>query len=154
MRSMVQSVSSQIHHIVKQSEESAKGEEDIVKTSRDVIQEAIAQHKFTTYTLSEADNILAKMSSQIRTEVGQAVVHFQFQDRLSQIMEHVETQMQLLLDEIQNGTVNNELELGDFLTTYTEHYTTEEEVAIFSSITGRAVSAPASGSSSSDVDLF
>jgi hypothetical protein len=104
--------------------------------------------------LSEADNILAKMSSQIRTEVGQAVVHFQFQDRLSQIMEHVETQMQLLLDEIQNGTVNNELELGDFLTTYTEHYTTEEEVAIFSSITGRAVSAPASGSSSSDVDLF
>jgi methyl-accepting chemotaxis protein len=154
MRTMVQSVSSQIHHIVKQSEESAKGEEDIVKTSRDVIQEAIAQHKFTTYTLSEADNILAKVSSQIRTEVGQAVVHFQFQDRLSQIMEHVETQMQLLLEEIQNGTVNNELELGDFLTTYAEHYTTEEEVAIFSSITGRAVSAPASGSSSSDVDLF
>jgi methyl-accepting chemotaxis protein len=138
IRAKVEAISEEIQSIVSQSEASAKDEEDIVNQSNSLINEVISDHKLTTYSLAEADNILARMSASIREEVAEAVVHFQFQDRLGQILEHVEQHMALLVSEFDEDffEVDQEKKLNEFLVRTANDFTTKEEVDIFSNSTG------------------
>ena len=161
IRGKVESVAEKITTIIDQSASSAKDEETIVEKSRALIEEVITQHKLTTFSLSESDNLLHNISRSISEEVGQAIVHFQFQDRLGQILEHVELQMDMLQAEIASADIPDAENIEAVLREYSEKYTTEEEYTIFSDITGVAQSQSSTGEASSStansdsgIDLF
>ena len=59
-----------------------------------VIQEVIAQHKFTAYTLAESDQLLVNMSENVQNEIAQIIVELQFQDQVSQQLQKVESDLQ------------------------------------------------------------
>ena len=143
IRAKVEAISQGIQDIVNQSEESIHDEQEIVVQSRKLIGEVINEHKLTTYSLSEADNILARMSQSIREEVSQAVVAFQFQDRLGQILSHIELQMQHLVEEFEQGTFDSDDAdvVKQFLLKMAEDCSTEEEADIFSDKTGILITA-------------
>ena len=154
IRAKVDAIGEEIQHIVDQSESSSKDEEEIVQFSNNLIKDVIAEHKVTTYSLAEADNILATMSASIREEVGNAVVHFQFQDRLEQILDHVEQEMSALMEGCDEGEFNTQdkAKITDFLSNFVKDFTTEEEAEIFSKATGIEITSKKKVGN--DIDLF
>jgi len=136
IRGKVESVAKKITNIIEQSSSSARDEEVIVEKSKALIEEVITQHKLTTFSLSESDTLLNSIGRSISSEVGQAIIAFRFQDRLGQILEHVELQMDSLKSGLKvNRAVSNET-FKAVLQEYTNQYTTDEEHRIFREITG------------------
>ncbi|MCB1645960.1 MAG: hypothetical protein KDI36_10925 [Pseudomonadales bacterium] len=132
IRAKAADVSQKITLIINQFSQSSEREKEIVTRTRHLVSEIIAQHKITTYTLSESDNILATISASMREEIGHAIVHFQFQDRLGQVLEHIENQLEKLDENLEDVALDNSPEARRaFLSTLPEDYTTEEEREIF-----------------------
>ena len=137
IRAKVESIAENISAIISQSTSSAKDEEEIVEKSRMSIEEVITQHKLTTFSLSESDNLLQTISRSISKEVSQAIVHFQFQDKLGQILEHIESQMVALQSELTTTNNVSEDQIQTLYRDYSENYTTAEEHKIFADVTGQ-----------------
>ncbi|MBV1879707.1 MAG: hypothetical protein KUG79_18840 [Pseudomonadales bacterium] len=154
IRAKVVAISEEIQEIVSQSEESSKDEEIIVEESNKLINDVILQHKLTTYSLAEADNVLATMSASIREEVSLAITHFQFQDRLGQILNHIEHEMEALLSGCAEGQfrTTDEATINEFLSNFVKDFTTEEEADIFTQATGIVVTAKKKVGN--DIDMF
>lgn len=85
--------------------------------------------------LSESSERLRHESAGIKDEVGESLVQLQFQDRVSQILSHVERSMADLLEQPDGPstaapgprTADNEAEARSYLDRMAQTYTTEEQ---------------------------
>jgi methyl-accepting chemotaxis protein len=69
--------------------ESVKDEDGSMSTTQESIGHVLTDFRNITDALQRASNLLKDESEGIKSEVGEALVQLQFQDRVSQIMNHV-----------------------------------------------------------------
>jgi len=137
MKKKVDIISLGVGNILKAAEDSAAQEEELISRSDKIIKEVIDQHRFTTYSLSEADNLMANMSKHVRNEINGIVMKMQFQDRVSQILQHISNNLLSLEQQLNDGTLNYEqlsspemTSVEEYLSNLAATYTTKEELSI------------------------
>jgi len=82
------------------AEQSAEQDERVVSRSESAVSGVLDSLRGITDVLMSSAQQLREDSIGIRTEVEESLVHLQFQDRVSQILEHVITNIQQLADEL------------------------------------------------------
>ena len=82
------------------AEQSAEQDERVVSRSESAVSGVLDSLRGITDVLMSSAQQLREDSIGIRTEVEESLVHLQFQDRVSQILEHVITSIQQLADEL------------------------------------------------------
>ena len=130
-------ISKGVSDVLSTAQAASDKEEELINTSDNVIKNVIEQHKFTTYSLSAADALMANMSNQINDEIGAIIIQMQFQDRISQILSHVSKNLNDLQADIQSGEISfsalceqEDTYVENFLKKITTTYTTAEEMNI------------------------
>ena len=78
------------------AQESIEQEDKSMQTSKSIIHSVLHNLNGVTGALVESSNLLKTESIGIQSEVGEALVQLQFQDRVSQIMTHVKQNIELL----------------------------------------------------------
>jgi len=137
IKQKVDFISKGVSDVLTSAKEASLKEEELIETSDNVIKEVIEQHKFTTYSLAEADNLMTNMGNHIREEISGIIVKMQFQDRVSQILSHVSENLDDLQTDIDRGVINfdtlseqGEAQVESYLLKLTQSYTTQEEMEI------------------------
>ncbi len=130
-------ISKGVSDVLASAKAASNKEEQLIETSDNVIKEVIQQHRFTTYSLSEADNLMTQMSKHVNDEISGIIVAMQFQDRVGQILSHVSANLTELHMELESGEMSFEVlsDEGDthvenYLHKLTQTYTTQEEMRI------------------------
>jgi len=163
MKKKVDIISTGVANVLQEARESATKEEELISQSDKIIHEVITQHKFTTYSLSEADNLMVNMSKHIRDEISGIVMELQFQDRVSQILQHISDNLIALDSQLKEGPMDydnlsdpNTDAVDTYLSVLASSYTTKEELDIHHGAQGATTfdgdemfdSTPASGPAS------
>ncbi|MGS0756338.1 methyl-accepting chemotaxis protein [Roseateles sp. GG27B] len=78
------------------AEVSARHEEQGLSASETTIKSVLQEFEGLTSSLADSAQVLRTQSQDIQTEVYEALVQLQFQDRVSQIMSHVKTNIERL----------------------------------------------------------
>ncbi|QTN28974.1 chemotaxis protein [Rhodoferax sp. AJA081-3] len=89
-------ISETIREACGAAEQSLVQEEQSVNTSKEAIETVLAQFRQATDALLESSNHLKSGRDYLQGEVSEALVHLQFQDRISQILTHVKHNMDRL----------------------------------------------------------
>jgi methyl-accepting chemotaxis protein len=76
--------------------ESVKKEDRSMLKAEAMIEQVLADFKAITDALQRSSALLKEESVGIKSEIGEALVQFQFQDRVSQIMSHVSSNVEML----------------------------------------------------------
>ena len=92
----VELISSAIMDTCQAAEESSRKEEKSMHASEAAISSVLNEFRTVTDALVHSSSVLKNESMGIKTEVGQALVQLQFQDRISQIMSHVRDNIERL----------------------------------------------------------
>lgn len=141
MKKKVDVINAGVTNILNSAKSSAVQEEELITRSDKIIKEVIDQHKFTTYSLSEADNLMVNMSKHVCTEINGIVMKLQFQDRVSQILHHISDNISDLEVKLGDGSLSfdqlsdpNSTDADNYLTNLAGSYTTSEELEIHQGI--------------------
>ena len=135
----------------QKSSTNANVEGDLIEKAEKNIDQVIHQHEETKRERDEgAENIL-QLSSSIRAEIESALVSFQFQDRVSQILGHVSGSMAELSEMIND---HHNLDIDHFLEKMAGEYTTTSEREAHRKITGIEVAEVPKESDDGDVVFF
>ena len=160
IKNKVVAISDGVTEILSTAKNAAIQEEELIKTSDIVIKDVIDQHKFTTYSLSEADNLMTNMSKHINDEITGIIIKMQFQDRVSQILSHVSDNLNDLAANLSSGEMSYQVlseddgsHVEEYLTKISESYATAEELHIHSNSKDHAVAVD-DISEDGDVELF
>ncbi|MBV1907699.1 MAG: hypothetical protein KUG78_00165 [Kangiellaceae bacterium] len=102
IRKKIVTIGETVDQILKQATHSAQSEEKMAAQAEEIIHEVIVQHKLTTYTLAESDKLLVNMSHQVQQEVANVIVELQFQDRVSQKLNHVKESIESVVAILDN----------------------------------------------------
>lgn len=138
-------ISSAIISTCHAAEESMEQENISIRSSEVLINSVLSNLNGVTGALVESSNLLKEESIGIKSEVGEALVQLQFQDRVSQIMTHVKQNIEQLPDFLERNTRQFEqghalqpLDPGTLLADLEKAYTMEEQRAIHSGIHAEA----------------
>ncbi len=163
MKKKVDIISTGVANVLEEARESASKEQELITRSDKIIKDVISQHKFTTYSLSEADNLMVKMSKHVHDEISGIVIEMQFQDRVSQILQHISDNLTTLKQQL-DGPMNYE-NLSDpktgvvdaYLSELAKSYTTREELDIHHETQGTThveSSVPDAGDEDDNIEFF
>lgn len=92
----VRIVSAAINAVCQSAEQSAENENRAMIESQDTISTVLGEFRSVTDALVSSTSILKFESVGIKREVGEAIVQLQFQDRVSQILQHVKANIERL----------------------------------------------------------
>jgi len=141
MKKKVDVINAGVASILNSAKDSAHQEEELITRSDKIIKEVIDQHRFSTYSLSEADNLMVNMSKHVCSEINGIVMKMQFQDRVSQILHHISDNISELTTKLADGSLGYEqlvdpssTDADTYLTNLTSSYTTREELEIHQGI--------------------
>jgi len=124
-------------------------ESNIIQEAEDSIHSVIQLHHSTKCERDEGAERFNYFSSHINSEVEQTLVSIQFQDRVSQILDHVQQNMKELSEQISG---QEDLNIEGFLAKMATEYTTNSEREAHRKLTG--VSSEEVESESNDGDVF
>ena len=82
-------VSSAITGAIAMAEESARNEDHLVVDANEKVREVLDDLKSVVVGLRESGDELSAAAAGVKDEIANSLVHFQFQDRVSQTLEHV-----------------------------------------------------------------
>lgn len=141
MKEKVDVINVGVTNILNSAKNSALQEEELISRSDKIIKKVIEQHKFTTYSLSEADNLMVTMGKHVRDEISGIVMKLQFQDRVSQILHHISDNISELETKLGDGSLSfdqlsdpNSSDADRYLSNIAKNYTTSEELKIHQGI--------------------
>lgn len=135
----------------QKSSKNASVEGDLIKKAEEDIELVIHQHEETKKERDEGAENIMQLSSSIRSEIESALVSFQFQDRVSQILGHVSGSMAELSEMIDD---HNNLDIDRFLEQMAGEYTTTSEREAHRKITGIEIAEIPKESDDGDVVFF
>jgi methyl-accepting chemotaxis protein len=125
----------------------SRQDEETITQSEQTIANVLQDFDGAVRRLSDAGRILEKESSGVKDEVSEVMVSLQFQDRVSQILTQVTSNIERLREELlkqlENSAVSDDLPLlnsQDWLAEMQKSYTTLEQVNVHK---GGAISGPA-----------
>lgn len=133
---MVSTVNNAMHKALENAAVYSMDDLKAEMNSRELVDGVMDNLKNVMDGLSESSGVLQQTSVGIVNEVNDILVSLQFQDRVSQILVHVNNSMNefnLMVSEKKQHRVNGEYDkydLGSFLTKLEQGYTTEEQRAI------------------------
>ena len=146
----VESVNQVIDSVLFLAKTMSEDEERIILSARAVIEEVISSFNQLTARLSEDMVFLSQESREVGSDVQQVLVNLQFQDRINQILDHVQQdifKLKNLLDE--PGSVPPSLpDKQSWLEELEQTYTTMEQKQVH--IDSASSAQPAAGS----IDFF
>lgn len=121
----------QVHRTLTDTSSSVEDEQALIRGSEQTVTNVIDRVDGTVRSLHERAHELAERSAQVRNEVEQLMVAFQFQDRVKQILDQViqsmERSIERLRDDLAAGRIPTEQDWDALLT---EGYTTLEQHGI------------------------
>lgn len=125
--------------------ESTHREEEAARASQLTISSVLGAFRDVTDALSRSSEVLEESSVGIRGEVAESLVQLQFQDRVEQILSHVETSLERFLGQVTNGASTSDAAMPApdpeaFLADLRGTYTTTDERRVGA---GHASKAPA-----------
>jgi methyl-accepting chemotaxis protein len=124
----IESVSRILDDTLRESKEYAEREAAIIQQAGFTIQSVVWNFQDATDTLAASSVRLEAANSRVQGEISETLVHLQFQDRVTQILQNVIQDMEKLASWIQQPTASFDVDrwLGDLELTYT----TREQKAI------------------------
>ncbi len=108
-------------------------------SSRSTVNDILSRFEETTTQLADTTEQLGQESSGIQNEVGEALMALQFQDRVNQMLGHVEADMEKLEQAMTEPGGPASLDPQAWLEALARTYTTEEQLAVHE---GKATAAP------------
>ncbi|MGF1643811.1 MAG: methyl-accepting chemotaxis protein [Thiotrichales bacterium] len=122
-------IAGNISQTLAQAEQSSVQESDQVAGAQAMINELIEHHARTLTSLGDSCQLLTRIGDEIGTEISGALVAFQFQDRVGQILSHVESQLDELMGLVDPGAsvALHPSDLAAWLERMKNQYTTIEE---------------------------
>jgi len=128
-----------------------KLEEHLIKNADDDLKLVIQQHEDTQNARDESTERLEQISGSIASEVSNALVAMQFQDRVSQILGHVLDNITALSAEIED---HKNLDVEGFLEKMAGEYTTTSEREAHRKLTGTEIEETPQESDDGEVVFF
>lgn len=147
----VTKVNKQFEHMSTKSNVSGEVEADLISVADDHINAVLQQHEKIKRERDEAADNLAQLSSNITLEIESSLTSMQFQDRVSQILDHVRRNMSELSEQIED---HQSLDIEGFLEKMAEEYTTSSEREAHRKLTGTEATEAHQESNESDVVFF
>jgi len=89
IRQMVDEVSGAITEAFAMAEQDAERESALVNDANARVQEVLDDLRDVVNGLQDASTDLGRTTAEIKSEIDESIVHFQFQDRISQMIGHV-----------------------------------------------------------------
>jgi len=138
----------------KAAEQSVREENQTVATSEATIAGVLASFREATDALVESAAVLRNSSGGIKAEISEAMVQLQFQDRVSQIVSHLEQSFDRFLSSLDQQDAGSvaPLDPAPFLAELRKTYTMSEERTLLNGSAEPAKSA-GGGSSNGDEDV-
>jgi methyl-accepting chemotaxis protein len=140
-------ISSAILAASQAAEQSGAQEDKSMLSAEHMIESVLSDFRQVTDALVQSTETLQRESEEIQTEVGEALVQLQFQDRVSQVMAHVRDNMHMVPELLRDNRMIYEqekslvpLDPSPVLTALQKTYAMAEEHAIHH---GTASAAPA-----------
>ena len=130
-------VNQQFSIMETKSSSSAEIERTLMEEAAKNIEVVINEHEATKAQRDAGAENLTRLSSGISKDIEAALVSMQFQDRISQVLGHVQDNMTTLSEMIEN---QDELDIEGFLENMASEYTTTSEREAHSKLTGIEVS--------------
>lgn len=134
---------------------SAEAEEKLVEDAKGSIEKVISDFELNTYSLTEASILLKNLTQQIEMGISDALVGLQFQDRVTQILEHISENMMSLNQELTNSGWNMDEESKNaWLEKIQNDYTTRDERKNHSDVTGETITNDSDNADEGEVMFF
>ncbi len=118
----VGTVNQAIAATLESSKQFAERDEAMVGSSGQVIEQVVGRLRNSAVGLTQSSLVLLQESQHVGSEIGEILVAFQFQDRVSQILVHVRQDLEKLthcLASEEAGSIDAETWLADLARTYT-----------------------------------
>jgi len=130
-------VQNKINNAHSLAESSSTKETEMVEASKTIISEVVNDFEINTYSMTESAILLGNITNDIEEGIGEALVGLQFQDRVTQIQEHIIESMQLLNRELDacGWKMSDEL-CQKWLDQLKSEYTTHDERNNHAGVTG------------------
>ena len=117
--------------ILRDADDSAHGDANSIVKADAAIRNVLERFKHLTASLSESVEVMEAEAAQVRGQISDALVEFQFQDRVSQILAHVVDSMNTLCDTVKAQT-GRAIDAEALLTDMARNFSTQEEFDNFS----------------------
>ena len=104
MAEKVTTINNAIHGVMDAADQFAEADRQTVADAEKTIHKVLAGFQAVTGGLCESSEMLRRESEGIRTEISDALVHLQFQDRISQILSHVRAGLERLEEHVAEHT--------------------------------------------------
>jgi methyl-accepting chemotaxis protein len=150
----IENVAKILEDTMRESREYADREAAIIQSAGFTIQSVIWSFQDAVDSLSASSSRMENVNTRVQTEISETLVHLQFQDRVTQILQNVIQDMEKLSAWLRNPSV--EFDVDRWLKELEMTYTTREQHAIHHGETAEN-DAPANGASesgSSDITFF
>ena len=122
-------ISEAIHTAVMTVEQSAERDSESVRKSQERISVVLSDFDSVTHKLADTANRLRDEHTTIKSDVGEALVQFQFQDRVGQLLAHIIDSLQNLRGALAHAQGLGPDEINSVLDNLARTYSTAEEVA-------------------------
>jgi methyl-accepting chemotaxis protein len=130
MTQVVETISDAIASSSLRVQESAQQDASSIKRSEAMIRGVLGEFREVARSLTDASDALRADSDTIRGDVAASLVEFQFQDRVSQLLHHVESSIGRLSQDLQwSGGTPKAITVKQLLAELEGSYTMAEEVA-------------------------
>lgn len=137
MTAKVAAISNTIRQTCAAADHSLTQERESTQASESTIQSVLSQFQQATHALAESTEHLQRHSQHVQGEIGETLVHLQFQDRISQIMGHVRhnmeqlpAQLQALADQHAQGQPLGAVDVASLLQALESTYAMADERAV------------------------
>lgn len=147
----VTKVNERFMHMSSRSETTCSIQNDLITVSNENIHSVLKQHERTKMQRDEGNEHMERLSSSITNEIENALVSMQFQDRVSQILGHVQRNMTELSEQIED---HQNLDIESFLEKMAGEYTTTSEREAHRILTGAEVDETSQDSDDGEIDFF
>lgn len=123
------SLGDSLKDLCERSEAALAGESDIVAKCETNIQGVLSKFGVTSIALEQTTERLRSESSSIKSELESSLVHLQFQDRVSQILQHAAKSLRELAKGASAQSVQETQQIAQLVSAMTRGYTTAEQRA-------------------------
>ena len=128
MTHKVQGIDRALVETLKATQAFARHDADLIRKVEATIQEVLRGFQAGAASLAESASRFEEVGGELGGELSDTLVHLQFQDRVSQILESVVTDMRRFSRHFKHGS--SELEAERWLEELAHTYTTQEQQAI------------------------
>lgn len=126
----IEAIDATLSNIFQEEQKTTDTDALAISRADATVREVIEHFKRLTINLSRSVQIMEKESDNIHGKISGAMVELQFQDRVSQILTHVVSNMNSLRDEVETNA-EGDFDIEAWLRGMTQDFTTQEEFDIF-----------------------